>query len=298
MADPVVSVLIPTYNHRAHLRQAVEGALAQETDFPIEILVGDDASTDGTTGVVRELEKEYAGRVTAFISPRNEGGHANFSRLYRAARGEFIALCEGDDAWTDPRKLSLQVAFLRENPEYALCFHPLRMIDDDGLFLGLTNEGDPVESTINRLAKFNYIHTASVVFRNRLVPDLPRWVFRLMLGDWPLFCLVAQHGKLRLLDEVMGIYRVHAGGVWGNRSDSYRLALTIHAAVACQKHIGHPGFDDCILKMGRRVLPGLVRERKWKHARQVAAWWLAAALRSPRTALGMKLRRRNAKTMA
>ncbi len=264
MDAPVVSVLVPTYRHAAYLETAVQSALAQKAEFPFEILIGDDASDDGTSEIAMRLSTEHPDVVRAFVSSTNEGGHVNFNRLYGEARGRFIALLEGDDLWTDSTKLARQAQALQNEPGVALCFHDMRIqYEGQPERAGeQSGKGDPELTTLERLSRFNYIRTSSVVFRNGLIAGLPDWVLPLPLGDWPLFLLIAQHGDLRRLPETMGIYRVHAGGVWGRRGRLYQLQQTIRVAEACRKNLGHPGFNDCVYKCSRTLAQLAWRRRR------------------------------------
>jgi len=251
---PLVSILIPTFNHEPFLAQALESALAQITSFPVEILVGNDASTDDTGRILDAFATRFPDRIRAFHAPVNVGGHANFSQLYAAARGQYIALLEGDDYWTDPAKLQLQVDHLATHPACSLCFHQVEIRDEIGTSpITLSNPSDPLITGLSRITRFNYIHTASVVFRNHLIPGLPPWVYHLPLGDWPLFILLAEHGELHLIRKPMAAYRVQSSSVWASRTQLSRLISTVHVAEVCLRHLGHPGFRDCIFKTSRTI---------------------------------------------
>lgn len=295
--SPEVSVLVPTYNHEAYIGTAIESVLAQDTSFPVEILIGDDCSTDGTAGIVAEFERRHPGRVRVLTPAKNGGGHANFSRLYKAARGKFIAQIEGDDYWTAREKLQKQVDFLRGNPEFSLCYHGMEVrhegVEEEETKKEatpeITNKGDPEESGLERITRFNYIRTASSVFRNGLIEGLPPWVFELPLGDWPLFVLLAERGRIRYIDEVMGVYRVHGGGVWSCRTETERLMATVRVAEICRRKLGHPGFDDCVYKMSGRVASAAWENGEYAQAMRFTAKRLAALARNP----GMKWKRRS-----
>lgn len=283
-ASPVVSILIPTYNHADHIAQAIQSALDQQTDFAVEILVGDDCSTDGTTRIVREFEHRWPDLIRTFIPDENGGGHANFNRLYRAASGEFIAQLEGDDYWTDPHKLEKQVALLRHRDDLALCFHKVRIEYEDGSGRPdeITNQSDPETSGLARITRFNYIWTCSTMFRNRLIDGLPDWINPLPLGDWPLFVLLAEHGDLGLIDEVMSVYRIHSGNTWGNRPEQIRLIQTVRVAEVCRRRLGHQGFDDCVYKMSKRIAATARKNRNFKRSFNYTTKGLAALIRNPK----------------
>lgn len=130
--EPLVSVIVLTYNHEKYIRQALDSILMQETDFPVEILVGDDASTDGTPEILREYARGHPGVVRIFLRSENMGPTRNAYDLLMQAQGEYLAFCEGDDFWLDRDKLQTQVEFLTENPEFVGCAHPCRIVDEGG----------------------------------------------------------------------------------------------------------------------------------------------------------------------
>ena len=134
--EPLVSICCITYNHRDFIRDALDGFLSQRTDFPYEILINDDASTDGTADIIREYEQKYPEKIRALLQTENQyskgitnpSGAFNFPRV----RGRYVAMCEGDDYWTDPEKLQKQVDYMEAHPDCSLCFHSARIITVDG----------------------------------------------------------------------------------------------------------------------------------------------------------------------
>ena len=122
METPLVSVCMTTYNHEAYLRQAVESILAQETSFDVELVLGDDCSADSTAAICREYAAKYPGRVRFVTGQRNVGWRANYRRTFEACRGKYVAYCDGDDWWSDPRKLQMQVDLLESDPSCGMCY--------------------------------------------------------------------------------------------------------------------------------------------------------------------------------
>ena len=124
MKSPVVSVICCTYNHEPYIRQCLEGFMMQKTDFPFEVLVHDDASTDNTSSIVKEFEAKFPDIIKPIYQLENQY-HKKIdiltTYLFSRAKGRYIALCEGDDYWTDPLKLQKQVDFLEQNPLYIQC---------------------------------------------------------------------------------------------------------------------------------------------------------------------------------
>ena len=131
---PLVSICCITYNHEQFIREAVDGFLMQKTDFPIEIIIHDDASIDGTTKIIKEYQGKHAELIKLIIQTENQYKTRGFGflvDLFQQAQGKYIALCEGDDYWTDPLKLQKQVDFLEANPDYSLVSHRRKVYDEN-----------------------------------------------------------------------------------------------------------------------------------------------------------------------
>lgn len=221
--NPLISILMITFNQEKFIAQAIESALMQHANFKYEIVIGEDCSTDRTRDIVLEYQEKYADRIKLLLQSENVGMHKNFVDTYYACKGKYIALLEGDDYWTDPNKLQKQVDFLENNPDFAICFHNMWIIDEDKPHLIRESNIKQKEITdINTLARGNYIYTASCVFRNNFI-ILPDWFYQCPVGDYPLHLLNAQYGKIKFINEIMGVYRVHKGGAWENTNLSYRL---------------------------------------------------------------------------
>jgi glycosyltransferase involved in cell wall biosynthesis len=229
--QPLVSVFCPTYNHEKYIAQAIEGFLMQKVNFPIEIIIHDDASTDKTAQVIKEYETKYPQLFKCLYQSENQLSKDRsylIKTCFRIARGTYIALCEGDDFWTDPYKLQKQVDFLEANKDFAICFHNMKVIYDDGRETHLSNPPDQKEvTTIEDLADGNYIYTGSCVFRNGLIKEFPGWYNSSPVGDYVLHMLNAQHGRIKFLPDIMGVYRVHKGGLWGNKNYETMLPIWI-----------------------------------------------------------------------
>jgi glycosyltransferase involved in cell wall biosynthesis len=207
-----VSVVSITYNHAAYIRETLDSFVAQKTDFPVEFIVADDASTDATPAIIQEYADRYPHLFRPFLRPKNLGIHGNLTDALSAACGEYIALCEGDDFWIDPLKLSKQVAFLDQYPETAVCFHPVRVIWEDGR---KASEFPPVDwrcdLSVESLIRRKFIQTNSVMYR-RLprYDDIPADVMPL---DWYLHVRHGASGDIAMLPETMAVYRRHSQGV-------------------------------------------------------------------------------------
>ena len=220
----IVSVSCITFNHAPYIRACLDGFLMQKTSFVFEILIHDDCSTDGTREIIEEYSKKYPDIIFPIFQTENQyskgvrGMMARFN--FPRCRGKYIALCEGDDYWSDPYKLQRQVDFLEANTDFSICFHNMKILNESNpSALEFTNSKDQesVSSILDLASKGNFMFTASVVFK-KPKDGFPNWLTDLPIGDYAIHLFNAQFGKIKFLDQVMGAYRIHAGGVWGSFS--------------------------------------------------------------------------------
>jgi glycosyltransferase involved in cell wall biosynthesis len=240
MNDIKVSVCMVTYNHDRYIKQAVESVLGQRRNFSLEIVIGEDCSTDKTRAIVQKLAEKNPDTIRLRLAERNQGGKPNFMATFALCRGQYAAILEGDDYWTNPNKLQIQVDALDSHPEWATCFHPTQCVYEDGM------QGQDVyplnwtrpEATIEDLFEANFIPTSAALFRHGLFGPLPEWFGRLLLGDWPLHIMNAAHGKIGFLPEVMSAYRVHRRGLWTGESPLNRMNAISEMFTAIDHHFG------------------------------------------------------------
>jgi glycosyltransferase involved in cell wall biosynthesis len=229
-----VSVLVITYNHERFIAQALHSALAQSVDFPIEIVVGDDRSTDGTVKVIQEIAARASVPVRLIDRPQNVGFHRNLVDTLAACGGQYVAVLEGDDFWTDSSKLQRQVQFLDQHPDYSAAAHNVvKSWDSEPARSELyCAAGLPTKLTLDHLLRADPVPTCSVMFRRGLIANFPDWFFKLPMADWPLHALNARHGPMYFDPRPMGAYRVHAGGVWSRRTlvQMHESLLAAHSA--------------------------------------------------------------------
>lgn len=230
MSQPLVSVYCLAYNHTEFIRQALESIISQRTRFAFEIIVHDDASTDGTADVIREYEAKYASLVFPILRTENLYSQGKKYLIHRdafaKARGKYIAVLEGDDYWCDSRKLARQVESMESNPDIAICFcGTMVKIEATGeQYAAYVDRPEkrsqiptPTEhTTILDLARGNYIHTPGVMFR-KFDASLMALFSTFPVGDWPLYMLAAREGNILFDPEIMAVYRVHGQGVWNGR---------------------------------------------------------------------------------
>ena len=232
----LVSVCTLTYNHEAYLRDTLEGILMQKVDFPMEILVNDDASTDGTRAILREYAEKYPDLIRPFYQDVNlysQGKDLCLEVLYPAARGKYIALCEGDDYWTDPDKLQLQVDFLEAHPEYTACVHDtlVRYCSGERADYRLLHRGQDCDVRFEDVlfGMSHAFHTSSIVAKKAVIAH-PADFFYVGLahgfGDHPDGLWMITNGPIRYLDRCMSVYRVHSNSAsWSSGVDAGYAAM-------------------------------------------------------------------------
>lgn len=221
LSDPLVSVSVKTYQHADFISDCLDGILNQKTDFEYEILLGEDDSTDGTRDICLEYANNHPKKIRLFLHHRENVIHINgsptgrFNSLYNytKARGKYIALCEGDDSWTDPNKLQKQVDLLESNDDFVMASHAVKTV-----YLGVEEKdpfGRPKQETSfeDLLTMTHFIPTLSIVFRKKYIDDLPDWYQNLWVGDIPLVLLLTLHGKNFYFYEKMGLKRKHSSGI-------------------------------------------------------------------------------------
>ena len=216
--DIKVSICCVVYNHSPYLRQCLDGLLMQQTSFDFEILLHDDASTDGTTDIIREYAAAYPDLIRPVIQTENQ--YSSKTRaiittyLLPLAKGKYIALCEGDDYWTDPLKLQKQVDMMETNPDISICTHLAVSLFANGAekihTLYKQNQIAPFVDVIR--SKQGYWPTASYVYRKALLKNYPQFCLNCHVGDAPLLYFMAIQGKVYFFSEVMSVYRKRVPG--------------------------------------------------------------------------------------
>lgn len=209
---PLVSICCITYNHERYLRQALDSFLSQKTDFPVEILVHDDASTDSTPDIIRDYISRYPGRIRAILRTVNQQsqGVPIYPVLFEKARGKYISWCEGDDYFTDTGKLQRQVGFLEGHPDYSLSTHEGIVVSDRGRAAGSVSPTD-VDRRLGTAEVISggggMIVTNSMVFRARFARELPNYYYRSAVADYPMAIHLALSGRVHYMATPMAAYR-------------------------------------------------------------------------------------------
>jgi glycosyltransferase involved in cell wall biosynthesis len=278
---PLVSVQMITFNHERFVAQAIESVLMQKTDFIVELVIGEDCSADSTRTICEKYERTYPDRIRLLAFECNLGMHANSRRTQEACRGKYIALLEGDDYWTDPLKLQIQVDLLERDDSLVMVYHNVeyRYEGKSGNEIcafpvagknGLLPPA-PARTNFQDIVKGRVIPTLSVVYRAGVIRGYPVWTFTLAMADWPFFALLLQHGSALYLNRVMAVYRQHGGGVWSSIDVGQRLAGMMKAARTICGNISMTRDDRRELKHGVsmrvvRSVENLIRESRPRKA--------------------------------
>ena len=224
---PLVAIHCFVYNHEPYLRDCFEGFVIQQTNFPFVAIVHDDASTDGSAAIIREFEEKYPHIFKPIYETENQYSKRDGSidrimnEAIEATGAKYVAMCEGDDYWTDPLKLQKQVDFMEANSEYSLCLTNSIVKFNDHEVPAINHIWDTY--TIEEVLKTNALnvnnrgdnvvpcaHTSTFFYKipNERFPD---WVSQCFIGDEPLMIYLAHHGKVKFINEITSVYRAMVG---------------------------------------------------------------------------------------
>ena len=259
---PLVSISCMTYNHAPYIRKCLDNFLAQQTNFPFEIIIHDDASTDGTTGIIEEYVSKYPDLIFPLIQKENlySKGIRGLSTRYNypRCRGKYIAVCEGDDYWTDPLQLQKQVDFLEAHEDYVLTFHDFNVVDIEGKVIN----ANPLESSQKRDASQKDLicgdlltMTLTLCFRN-VIKEIPPEKNKVTNGDTFLLSLLGEFGKGKWLGDVIkpAMYRSHPGGVWSNLSNDEKVPRQFNTYYWIYRYYDRIGKKDFALEWKMKMI--------------------------------------------
>jgi glycosyltransferase involved in cell wall biosynthesis len=242
----LVSILCTAYNHEEYIRTALDGFVSQTTDFGFEILVNDDASTDGTAAVIREYEKQYPELIRPFYQTENQFskgiGYIYENIFFPNARGKYVAFCEGDDYWTEPTKLQQQVDFLESHPDYSACVHNTMLHycnggkEDELLIAPMGDHDVPFENIIK--GPNGSYHTSSILARKEIICQRPDYYLAATshgFADYAWALLLRLNGSIRFIDKCMSVYRLNSNpSAWSSGVDGQYKKLRGFVEGKCQ----------------------------------------------------------------
>lgn len=220
---PLVSVAMTAYNSEKWLARALDSVLMQQTEFPVEVVVGDDCSTDGTVAVARSYRQRHPEMIRVLEREKNLGIQRNYYGTFEHCRGKYIAWLDADDYWTDPEKLAIQVATLEADPTVMICGHFVRWVTHEG---NVRRERYPSIAAgrygLDEILRHDFLPSPSVVYRNGIQHKLPEWYFDLApTTDWPIYVMGALAGDIVLLDRTMADYMLTPGSAIMSKGNLY-----------------------------------------------------------------------------
>lgn len=226
-SEPLVSVIVITYNHEAFLEQTIQGILEQQCDFPIELIIGEDKSTDRTLEICLEYQKSYPQVIRIVTWHENVGANANFLRCWGRARGKYVAICEGDDYWIDPAKLTKQVALMEESPGTTLSGAQIKTLPPSHI----KQDNPKLEYYTEEIFNGPSFHTSTFIIRVAEM-KIPACAYSVFALDYVLKVAAALQGSLRCVPDTTSVYRIHADGIYTELDDAHKHEREIAALQA------------------------------------------------------------------
>lgn len=213
MPNIKISACIITYNHEKYLADSIEGALKQKVAGDYEIIIGEDCSTDNTRKIVIDYQEKYPNKIKSYLNEKNLGIVNNWLKALKTCSGEYIAICEGDDYWTDPNKLQKQIDFLDKNKDFSISSHNVNISQDGKIIKKFCNDGKPEIMDLKYLLSYGSSGpTCSLVVRNSTIQNMPEWLKEMKGCDWLLQVFSSTNGKIKYFPDIMGIFRRHSKG--------------------------------------------------------------------------------------
>lgn len=243
MSDIVVSISCLAYNHAPYIRQCLDGFLMQKTDFRYEVIIHDDASNDDTAEIIREYHEKYPEIFYPIFQKENQYSKGvKPTWVFNAPRwrGKYIAFCEGDDYWTDPKKLQKQVDFLDKNEDFAVCFTNQLVLTENGELISENEYIDKVYTTADIISGFIPGTQTLLIRRYENLFDIFSKYIDMYSGDRLLCYCCSLFGKLHLINDFTAAYRQTGSGIWTSIDTERQFLMSIEEFIKFHKVIGLP----------------------------------------------------------
>ena len=252
-----ISVIITSYNHARYINQCAESILEQKGNFNLEIILGDDCSTDNTNELLQVYSELYPGIVKIFPKRENMGVTKNLKRCLEACTGEYIAICEGDDYWTDEYKLQKQMQLLEEHKDYSMCFSAYMIFYEDenkfSPFSDQTSLGKDVITTEDLILINSIGNFSCCMYRTDAVKKLPKDIYDVFTVDWMFNMACGEVGKIGFIKDTMSVYRKHSKGVWTGKSDAEQIEFALTLVDIYDRLLDHKYHGLFIIKKERLI---------------------------------------------
>ncbi len=245
-----VSVIMVTYNQEKYIDEAIRSIVLQKFNYPYEIIIGDDCSTDKTLEHCLKWQKKFPDIIKVIQREKNIGIQRNYIDSYNHCRGEYIAICEGDDFWCSKHKLQRQVDYMDTHQDCNICFHRVINLYMSNNSKSLSNGNNTkIDSNITDLAQSNYITNLSVMYRKNVIESLPDWLTDIQSPDYVIHMLHASTGNIHYINSPMAVYRQHAKGIWGSNIKEKQLLISINSRKKLIEHFSSkPSIVDNLTK--------------------------------------------------
>lgn len=220
-----ISVIVTSYNHEKYIKKCIDSILMQKgVDF--EVIIGDDQSDDNTREILKEYKKNNHEIINLLPSNENLGVTKNLKRCFEVANGKYVAICEGDDYWTDSYKLQKQVKFLEERLDCVMCFNSILVYYENHKKKNHIQPKLSVDTlTTRELILNNYIgNFSSCMYRNSIIKKLPDHLYDLFTVDWMFNIACSEFGNIGFLNENMSVYRIHDSGLWSSKEAEKQIS--------------------------------------------------------------------------
>lgn len=259
-----VSVIVTAYNHERYISQCLESVLNQKGDFLLEVIVGDDASSDSTREIIEKYQKSYSKVINVLPAEKNLGITKNLKRCLEACSGDYIAICEGDDYWTDEEKLQKQMDILEFHKDFSMCFSAILLYYEEQKLTTphhaqslLTKDAITIEDLIGNNCIGNF---SCCMYRSDIVRKLPQSIYDLNVDDWIFNMACSQFGDIGFLQEKMSVYRIHSRGAWSGKDIFEQLDYICNYIDVCNNFFDYK-YDSLFSQRRKIIEEEIVRTR-------------------------------------
>ena len=223
----IISVVVTSYNHEKYIQECIDSILMQKGNFELELILGDDDSQDGTRRILEEYHNKYPKTVHLLPKAKNMGVTKNLKRCFKEVNGDYVAVCEGDDYWTDPSKLQKQANFLDDRPDCIMCFNSILMSYEGKEEKNYIFQENLTKNTFTThdLILDNFIGNFSCcMYRTNIVKKLPDTLYDIFIVDWMFNIACSEYGNIGFLNDNMTVYRIHDNGLWSSKDSSVQIS--------------------------------------------------------------------------